>query len=292
MTQLSSTEQALLPTDEDVAFYRAHGWWTTPICLDGELIDDLAFALERYYAGERDRELPHDPGTDWTAAGGLALRQNDYLSMQMDEYYDFVRRPLLPAMAAILSSSREIRLFHDQIVYKPPCEDWQQTVVGWHCDRAYWQTCSSTSMLTAWIPFTDVDEVNGTMMVVDGSHRFPHNDTLHTFGERDLDRLEAKIDSAGQPMRKESLRLKKGQVSFHHCLTIHGSDANRTSTPRVALAIHYQDDSNHYRRFARADGQLAAHVNDTFCRPDASGAPDYTDPYICPLLWSGQQSPL
>jgi len=32
--------------------------------------------------------------------------------------------------------------------------------------------------------------------------------------------------------------MKAGQLSFHHCLTIHGSGANRSEAPRRTIAVH------------------------------------------------------
>ena len=78
--------------------------------------------------------------------------------------------------------------------------------------------------------------------------------------------------------------LQKGQVSFHHCLTIHGSFPNRGTLPRRSIAVHLQDEANRYRDYRRADGTLTQHGNDVLCRK-VDGKPDYTDPIICPVLF-------
>jgi ectoine hydroxylase-related dioxygenase (phytanoyl-CoA dioxygenase family) len=281
---LTREQQALLPGPEEAAFFHQHGWWIAPPCLEDELLDELEYGLERYYAGERDTPILFQLGTDWTAADGNVLRQNDYLSMQMDEYRAFVRHPLLPAMAAALAGTPAIRLFHDQIVYKPAGAPGPQTVVGWHTDKAYWRSCTSTSMLTAWIPFRDVDEASGTMMVIDGSHTWPGAEELHTFKETDLAALEARISRGGE-LRRVPMAMQRGQVSFHHCLAIHGSHPNRADRPRIAYAIHYQDEANAYRTEPQPDGRLATHINDALCRRTPGGYPDYADPNVCPRLW-------
>jgi hypothetical protein len=66
--------------------------------------------------------------------------------------------PLLGAIAARLSGSREIRLWRDQMIFKPTDLTGSKTSIGWHTDRAYWKACSSANMLTAWVPFQNCDE--------------------------------------------------------------------------------------------------------------------------------------
>ena len=41
-------------------------------------------------------------------------------------------------------------------------------------------------MLTAWIPFYDASERDGTLMVVDGSHQWPDNADTADFRNQDL----------------------------------------------------------------------------------------------------------
>lgn len=282
---LTPEQRATLPTPDDVSFYREHGWWVSPPCITCEMIDDLSYGLERYYEGERDMLLPISPGTDWTEALGKVLRQNDYLSLQIMEFYRFVRHPLLPAMASILSGSQTIRLFHDQILYKPPGGNSADTVVGWHTDRAYWKTCTSDSMLTAWVPLQDSTLEMGTLAVLDRSHTFSENERLHTFDQKDLTAVEKLVAASGGQIDPVQFVLKKGQVSFHNCLTIHGSYSNQSNKPRVAFAIHYQDATNSYRKVSGSEGGHVAHINDLLCKTGEDGLPDYSDPLICPKLW-------
>lgn len=47
---LSEDEIALLPSDEDVAFYQQHGWYLSKKLLTDDETDELVNASERYYA--------------------------------------------------------------------------------------------------------------------------------------------------------------------------------------------------------------------------------------------------
>ena len=275
----------LLPTDAEVAFYRQHGWYVSRRILDEQAIEDALFGIDRFYAGERDHILPIRRGyLDWKPEhGDGVLRQNDYVSLQNDEIRDLVSNRVIAAIAARLSGATTIRLFHDQLIYKPPSDD-VQTTVGWHSDRSYWKTCVSEKMLTAWVPFVPTSEASGTLTMIDGSHRWPNVERFNTFNDRDLQALERQFDSGDAPVVRVPMELEPGQVSFHHCRLLHGSMPNRSSGPRIALAIHMQDETNAYRRHLDDNGDPILHVNDVLCRSDGGGKPDYADPDICPIL--------
>lgn len=281
---LTAEQSALLPTEKDIAFYEEHGWWISPPLLSPEEIEDARFGLERYYSGERDAVLLVELGTDWNPSRGDVLRQNDYVSLQVEELGRLARHPLVAATAARLARTKEVRLFHDQLIYKPPGTAPAQANVGWHTDIAYWKTCSSRNLVTAWIPFQTVTADMGPMTVLDGSHRWSGNDQLEFFHDPDLEAVARRIAGADdfQPVPME---LELGQVSFHHCRTIHGSLQNTSDRPRVALAVHMQDEANRYVRSLNAQGKPQAHLNDMLCRRDAAGDPDYADPEVCPVLW-------
>ncbi|HEV2999111.1 MAG TPA: phytanoyl-CoA dioxygenase family protein [Solirubrobacteraceae bacterium] len=282
---LRPAQLELLPSDDDVRFYEEHGWWISPPILTDEEIEEAAFGVERYYAGERDTPLLMEAGTDWRPERGNILRQNDYVSLQVDELRQLVKHPLVAATAARLARTPEVRLFHDQLIYKPPQVDPSVTNVGWHTDIAYWKTCSSRNMLTAWIPFQDVTPEMGPMLVVDGSHRWSENDELEFFHETNLDAVAERIVLPDATMKPVPILLERGQVSFHHCRAIHGSEQNRSDRARLALAVHMQDADNRYVRTTDENGKPRSHLNDFMVRRDADGNPDYTDPEVCPVLW-------
>ncbi len=283
---LSDAKLALLPTEEDVSHYEQHGWWISPPILTEEEIDDARFGAERYYSGERDGALLFQVGANWTEAAGDVLRQNDYVSLQIEELRQLVHHPLIAASAARLAQTAAVRLFHDQLIYKPPKVSAADNTVGWHTDIAYWKTCSSRNLITAWIPFQTVTMDMGPMTVMDRSHRWTGNDRLEFFHDPNLAAIEARIERGGQHLDPVPLLMRLGQVSFHHCRTIHGSLPNVGDRPRLALAVHMQDETNRYAGATGPDGKGLSHLNDFLCRKDAAGNPDYSDPEVCPTLWS------
>lgn len=281
---MCNEEDPLLP--DDIAFFRAHGWWISGNILGETELDDLCYAFERYAAGERDRRLPTNVLPQWSGAAHRGVRQADYLSLQMETVSEFVRRPLLPRIASMLTGAAQIRLFHDQLVRKDPsAAAYSNSTVGWHTDRAYWRSCTSSNMVTAWIPMQDTDEEMGPLAVWDGSHLWLDTDDLHNFNHPDLESVETKFREAGRNVEVRVLPMRRGQVSFHHCRVVHGSYPNFSPRPRLGFAVHYQDGLNRHVLPIAGGVEGAIHLNDMLCRTDSEGLPDYSDPDICPLLW-------
>lgn len=287
-------EDSRLPDDSDLAFYREHGWWVSPPIVSDEELARVWRGVERHYAGERDWRLPAPikPYLDWNPDSEVSLRLNDYIVLQNHDVGVLLDNPLIGACAARLAGTPRIRLFNSSLIYKPPGVDDAEVTVGWHTDRAYWMTCTSESMLTAWIPLHDCTVESGTLTMLDGSHRWPAEGAIaelrreRNFITGDPEELDRRLAAADVTVRGVPMELRRGQVSFHHCKLFHGSPPNRSDAPRVAVVLHLQDDANRYRRHIDETGSLYRYNNDLFCRPNAAGEPDYTDPVICRELWA------
>ena len=131
--------------------------------------------------------------------------------------------------------AREIRLFHDQIQYKPAQKG---GVNMWHQDSPYWPILTpKTVQLTAWIALDDADTDNGCMSMVPGSHRWGDQiQFLHSLG-KDYEAMPTKWD--GHELTELACPVERGTVHFHHALTWHGSRANLSGRPRRAVALHF-----------------------------------------------------
>ncbi|MEU4119562.1 phytanoyl-CoA dioxygenase family protein [Kitasatospora sp. NPDC028055] len=295
--RLTAAEHALLPTPEEVAHYREHGWYLSRRLFTDEELDTLQAATELYYAGHRDRELPVRPPrlAAWEPSHGPVQRHNDYVHHQSDAIGAILRKPVVGAVAALLAGAEEIRIFQATLIYKPPVPGEPSNHVPWHFDKHYWQTSTSQNMLTAFIPFHDCREENGTITMVDGSHRWREmpsdEDSTRHFADRDKSELDAILDANaafnGQQVRKVPMLIPRGHLSFHHCRTYHGSGPNLASFPRRAVSLHLQDGANEYRHRVRPDGGPVVYNHDVLVRRTADGRPDYADPAFCPTVWRG-----
>lgn len=130
--------------------------------------------------------------------------------------------------------AHEIRLFHDQIQYKPAAIG---GVNMWHQDSPYWPILTPKDVqLTAWVALDDADAANGCMSMVPGSHRWGDHGTI--FGR--MPGFEALPGTyEGHKVETRLCPVEKGAVHFHHPLTWHGSHANTSGRPRRAIALHF-----------------------------------------------------
>jgi ectoine hydroxylase-related dioxygenase (phytanoyl-CoA dioxygenase family) len=123
-----------------------------------------------------------------------------------------------------------IQLFHDQALYKPA---YQGGPVHWHQDNAYWR-CSPANLVSAWLTLDDVDEHNGAMQFIPGTH-------LHVVGHERATTSNTLLDSGSHAdaSQKVVVDLPAGGITIHHCQTLHMTAPNTTARQRRALAIHF-----------------------------------------------------
>ena len=289
---LEDPDEDLMPTPADVELYRARGWWTSKALFTADDLGLIEEAVALHQRGIRDRALPAPIKSylDWREGNASALKINDYVAYQSRLVMQIALRPIIGAIAARLIGCDLVRLFNSSYVEKDPVADGEAARVGWHTDKAYWQTCTSDQMITAWIPLHDVDITSGTLLTLDGSHLWKGGEELtvlqreKNFICNDHVALERRLAELGKPTRVSAMELRQGEVSFHHCLTFHGSAPNRADRARKALILHLQDGENRYRP-AFENGQRITYNNDLMVRRLVDGSPDYADPHFCPVLW-------
>ena len=286
---LTPEQLALLPTDDDLAFYDENGYYISREGLLPEALLDSAYdGIQRYWAGERDGVLPCDTGyCNWKPGDGDGQRNNEFISLQKKELYALAVYPLLGAIAAKLTRSTSMRLLDDQLIYKPSGTSTAPGIgTGWHADRAYWGTCSSDNLITAWAPFHPVPANRSPLAVMAGSHRWAGMQDFRFFNQQNFQDMEQRLREEGKEVRIVPLTMKRGQASFHHAWTVHGSYPNTSGEPRLSYAAHYQPGDNHYRPYRNAEGREIHMFDECLCRKLPNGDPDFSDPAIFPTVWS------
>jgi len=273
-----------LPGAADVDAYRERGWYVTAPIVPHDMLDRMRLLVDEHQHRLDVGRLPHTVGMqDWRPLDGDGLRNNEFITLQEPRFAELTLLPIIGAIACRLAGTPSVRLFDDQALAKPPGDD--DAFVGWHTDRAYWTNCSSRQMLTAWVPFEDSTVDNGTLMVVDGSHRWDGVEHLRHFHDGNLDRLSVVTGGRATGDAITSIELRKGQVSFHHEGVLHASRPNRSSATRLALAVHLQPQDNEFRQTFSPAGDRVVLPADRLCRTTPDGRPDYSDPAVFPQLW-------
>jgi len=278
-----------LPTDEDINLYEKMGWHITNMIIEPDLIEKAVIGAREFYVGNIDTPLPKSFGiANDLHDEALAIRNNEFVSLQKKALKDIAFHPVVVETAARLSRSKNIRLFADSLISKLPQKENSAGIIGWHTDKAYWPTCTSDDMLTAWIPLQDVTFDMGPLLLINESHTWKEEAWLkkfYSFNKQDLSELEKNLKENFPDYTEQTITIKKGQVSFHNCNVVHCSRPNLSSVNRMALAVHFQDERNRYRKAFKDNGDLIEIGYDKICRKDENGHPDYNDPYFFPVVY-------
>ena len=187
----------------------------------------------------------------WSALGGGVTRA-DGLHLFFPWAWDLVTHPrLLDCLEDLLGPVIVLR--HTRIFYKyPRSAAW----VGWHQD-GYKEHLSDPQVPAIWLGLTDATIENGCLRVVPRSHRLgmlshrtrqTHRDLAssstsdHEPGSADGDDNELSVKLAKVPEGLDApfdVVMKAGEMSFHHPLTLHGSNPNASAEPRIGLSATY-----------------------------------------------------
>lgn len=155
-----------------------------------------------------------------------------------EAFLEHAKTPEITSAVARLCNNAEIvRIWHDQIQFKPPKVGGQ---TGWHQDFPAWPILQPADLISAWVALDDAEIDNGCMWMVPGSHRWGKI-PLQSGSNFEPVYDEALLPEGLTPadVKSEPLIVKKGEVAFHHCMTWHGSPANKSDRPRRAIAVHY-----------------------------------------------------
>ena len=105
------------------------------------------------------------------------------------------------------------------------------SLATWHQDNGYWKLDPPDAM-SLWIALDDVDEANGCMRFVPGSHKA--GEVGHMRAGQYIAQLKADAD--------ESLAvpapMPAGWGLVHHCRTLHNTKPNHTTRQRRAWVMH------------------------------------------------------
>jgi phytanoyl-CoA hydroxylase len=228
--------------NEQLQQYRSAGFVNGGPLLDEATVATLQDEVLRVIA-DRDNPAAAQPVLlrDLSITKGLETWQIVNIWQASPAFRALASHPKLLEMAVQLSGAQQLRIWHDQIIYKPKEAG---GVLGWHQDSPLWDILQpKTEQVTAWIALDDAEADNGCMYMVAGSHRW--GDQIPALTEmREKGPLPDTFQ--GHDIYVLTCPVKKGYVHFHHPLTWHGSGTNYSSRPRRAIAIHYMTEKVTY----------------------------------------------
>ncbi len=229
-------------TPAQVQEFKSTGYLRGPRVLSDAEVDVLRAEVERVIVDRERKDIPqpvlcHNFTHDETAP----VWQIVNIWEASPPFARLIRTPAICEEIAQLTDATELRIWHDQIQYKPAAKG---GVNMWHQDAPLWPIIRPMTEVTAWVALDDVDVDNGCMSMVPGSHLWgDHMDDLRLW--RDFVK-DVPTEFEGHKVTVRTCPVKKGEVHYHHALTWHGSHANTSGRPRRAIALHFMTGDTRY----------------------------------------------
>lgn len=168
-----------------------------------------------------------------------------------DLFREHLYHPVICSMVAQLMGTETLRVWHDQVQYKPPRVGGK---TSWHQDHPYWPIIQPADLVSAWVALEDATIENGCMRMVPRSHLWgPHKGGTIGTNPDFSPGYDPTLIPSDETVEIVPCEVKAGQVMFHHCLTWHGSPPNPSERGRPAIAVHYMPG---YTRYVPSGGHL------------------------------------
>lgn len=248
-------------SQEQIEFFAENGYLRYGRVLDMSEVEELRRGLDEVIAVEAaggdssEVEFSFGHRRGGMAAGGGEQEKRrvitQYVNMWKREpaYERLLHHPVISGAACALLQTASVRLWHDQVISKPPEENGH---FHFHQDFYLWPL-RQPRILSCWLALDDATPDNGCMHVLPGSHRDPRFGLASYAAEMEA-RAEAATEgremeeSERQKMRHEPasiglpVELKAGECMFHHCLNFHATPANVTDRQRRAHVMIFMAD--------------------------------------------------
>jgi ectoine hydroxylase-related dioxygenase (phytanoyl-CoA dioxygenase family) len=229
-------------TPAQIAEFKSQGYLRGATVIDDAQVEILRAEVERVIVDRNRTDIPQPVLChNFTGNETAPVWQIVNIWEASDAYRELIRNETICEEMAQLTGANELRIWHDQIQYKPASKG---GVNMWHQDAPLWPIIAPMTEVTAWVALDDVDVDNGCMSMVPGSHLWgDHMNYLATWKDFVKD-VPKTFEGHDVVVRK--CPVKKGEVHYHHSLTWHGSHANTSGRPRRAIALHFMTGETHY----------------------------------------------
>jgi ectoine hydroxylase-related dioxygenase (phytanoyl-CoA dioxygenase family) len=166
---------------------------------------------------------------------GKAFLQIMNLWRSDESVKQFVLSKRLGKIAADLMGVENVRIFHDQALFKEPGGG----PTPWHQDQYYWPI-DTNNTITMWMPLMDIDVDMGMLTFASGSFTegavfdFEISDESETAFNNYVSGKQFQISRAKT--------MKAGDATFHRGFTIHNAPGNNSGQMREVMTIIYVAD--------------------------------------------------
>ena len=210
--------------DVEIDAYHRDGFVTPAFRLPSTLIDDIAVRIERL--------LERHP----------QFRDNCPALLRYDRgFAEYCRTPGLLDMVAQLIGP-DIALWNMSLFAKPALNG---KATPWHQDGEDWPI-RPLATCTVWIAIDASRSDNGCLRVIPGSHRARALAEHRRNPSPELTLQDELAPSSFDASEAVDIELERGQVSLHDVYLMHGSEPNRSTTPRRGLTMRFMPTTSHY----------------------------------------------
>jgi hypothetical protein len=224
-----------LLSDAEVDAYRKFGYVTPRYRLPTEALARLRRSIEALIdsnASVRPEQLV-----------GAHIRKSEDTGVKgNEELLDFTQNPdILDIVEQIIGP--DIIMWGSQVFSKPAGDG---MAIPWHQDGQYWPM-RPLATVTVWVAVDPATTENGCLRVIPGTHDsglMPHESTE----EEGLALNQGLAKGVLDESKAVDVELEAGQISLHHAMLVHGSNANHSAKRRCGYAVRYMPATSHFDR--------------------------------------------
>ncbi len=224
-------------SNAQIAFFRSNGFLSVPQLSTSTEITMMREAYDDIFARRAGREVGDQfdlAGTDEEgreAALPQILGPEKYAPQLWDT---LARANALHICRQLLGDDVQAQGSH--AIFKPARHG---ATTPWHQDESYWGPDYEYRSMSVWLPLQDVDEENGCMQFIPGTHKqeiLPHQSIGN---DPRVHGLELAPNAAIDVSHAVVCPLEAGGATFHPSRTLHFTAANHSERPRRALIMMF-----------------------------------------------------
>jgi hypothetical protein len=226
----------VVPSAEEVAFYRDNGFLVVDRITSDEEIDWLSSIYDYLFGPNNDDALirPVDRSGVRDASMAGTITQTFHPEFRISSILEttYVRNAKRFAAALLDVDVAGLSVWTHMIRKAPGAPE-----VPPHQDQAFWPPAFDYGSVAAWLPMHDVDIEMGAMQFLPGSHR--DGVLPHRHYDDPMERLLL-VDAPLDANAFVPCPLRKGGCTFHDPSTVHRTGVNTTDRPRLAFPLTVQ----------------------------------------------------
>ena len=222
-------------TKEEIEFFAGNGWVFVPGYIDANLMKEVTQHY-RDWTGLQWDEWPEDPEEQdkFNQAVKNLMANVIKFNIRLEDpwMWNFLTQRKLGKAAADLLKVPSVKLLSDTLHVKLPAATGRTEKLRWHQDFPSIPIDRAEAVQT-WIALVPITPDMSPMAHMSGSHREKPNG-IHELANETIEETYPELFDKYEI--SELHTYAPGDAVFHHCLTYHTSEANRTNRIRMGIS--------------------------------------------------------